>query len=665
MNSTKTIRILLVHPPVASPSIPPWSMVRTVSYLTEKGFSPEQYDANLDFFLNHLLTSKQLRSFDGLIDKKEKQGVFKKAGPETASLLSDLASEPEKWEQKIANVGDDLEVLRTENFFNPEICLKAFINIDSLLGLASLAYYPSCVQWRRFYNPAVENWNQVKTFIDDSSINPFLSLCRRGLTSMLKNSIPSLLILCVSGPEQLLAALTMASFGKKRYPELHVALMGGHKRFADVDAHVDTLLPESDPEPLLKLLARLSEGISSRYTSDHNFSDLRLKDYLCPSPVLPLWLLKDTDSGLIQPQIFRADLAEFQRAFNAKRFKNIDHRLEPAYIVKQASETTETEPSFCLSLSSHLDESIGREALALALKVGVRMIQWRNPSGPLKSLTQLLWDVSRAGIWNHVIVAEKQENSLEMELVRFMAANPNIVHSWIFRQSSDLPFVSFSDKLPVSAVYTQVSELSGCPFWHILNDPVYLLLYLSRYSAKNMLRWRVKDKEASFYELGKNIDYYFVKPRDLPEGYLDEICLMIEAGGSVDTALVRYNLERAFLIGYAMEHDVIVGNSSLKRPRTEYVEAVNRQAGLDLSNYLERGYTSVRPEYRGMGIGAKLLEGLTEKVGDMKLFSIISSDNVAAQKMALKNQTRLVATFYSKKLGKEVGVWMPEWMIED
>jgi len=95
------------------------------------------------------------------------------------------------------------------------------------------------------------------------------------------------------------------------------------------------------------------------------------------------------------------------------------------------------------------------------------------------------------------------------------------------------------------------------------------------------------------------------------------------------------------------------------------LEAVKRQAGLDLSNYLERGYTSVRPEYRGMGIGAKLLEGLTERVGDKKLFSIISSDNVAAQKMALKNQTRRVAIFHSKKLGKEVGVWMPEWMIED
>ena len=108
-----------------------------------------------------------------------------------------------------------------------------------------------------------------------------------------------------------------------------------------------------------------------------------------------------------------------------------------------------------------------------------------------------------------------------------------------------------------------------------------------------------------------------------------------------------------------------MGNSSLKRPRPEYVEAVSRQSDLNLSQYLERGYTSVRPEYRGMGIGAKLLEGLTKRVGNMKIFSVISADNVAAQKMALRNQTQQVATFYSKKLGKEVGVWMPAWMLED
>jgi GNAT superfamily N-acetyltransferase len=139
----------------------------------------------------------------------------------------------------------------------------------------------------------------------------------------------------------------------------------------------------------------------------------------------------------------------------------------------------------------------------------------------------------------------------------------------------------------------------------------------------------------------------------------------VEAGGSVATQWVRHNLERAFLIGYVMEQGVIVGNSSLKHPRREYVERVNRLAGLDISDYLERGYTSVRPEYRGLGIGTKLLEGLTARVGKRKLFSIITADNVGTQKIALRNKTKQVASFYSDRLGKEVGVWVPEWMIEN
>ena len=287
-----------------------------------------------------------------------------------------------------------------------------------------------------------------------------------------------------------------------------------------------------------------------------------------------------------------------------------------------------------------------------------------RPFRPIRALDQALWDVSRNGVWNHVMIPAGLESSLEQELVRFMAANPNIAHSWVRRKPPESPFespIKQTEQKP--GAYTQVAKLPGLPLWRGLNDPVYLLLYVNRHGVKKVIHWRVQDDGVSVHGLGENIVYHFVKPRDLPPEYLDEICRMIEAGGSVGTKWVRYNLERAFLIGYALEHDVIVGNSSLKRPRPEYVEAVNRQSGLDLSQYLERGYTSVRPEYRGMGIGTKLLEGLTERIGNKKLFSIIGADNVATQKIALRNKTRQVATFYSERLGKEVGVWIPEKML--
>jgi GNAT superfamily N-acetyltransferase len=117
------------------------------------------------------------------------------------------------------------------------------------------------------------------------------------------------------------------------------------------------------------------------------------------------------------------------------------------------------------------------------------------------------------------------------------------------------------------------------------------------------------------------------------------------------------------LVAYVEDQGVIVGNSSLKHPRSEYIEAVSEQSGIDLHNYLERGYTSVRPEYRGLGVGAKLLAGLTQRAGDYKIFSVIAENNIATRKMALRNRTRRVATFFSRRANKEMGVWIPEWMI--
>ena len=161
-----------------------------------------------------------------------------------------------------------------------------------------------------------------------------------------------------------------------------------------------------------------------------------------------------------------------------------------------------------------------------------------------------------------------------------------------------------------------------------------------------------------------NITFYYKKPYDLPGGYLDEICKLVEARGSVKTEFVRSNLERAYLIAYAMENEIIIGNSSLKHPRKEFIEQIKNITGFDFTNFVERGYTSVRPEYSGMGVGTRLLGGLTKRAGENKIFSIISEDNKATQKIAIRNNTKKIAVYFSENSGKKMGLWMPEHMIE-
>lgn len=159
--------------------------------------------------------------------------------------------------------------------------------------------------------------------------------------------------------------------------------------------------------------------------------------------------------------------------------------------------------------------------------------------------------------------------------------------------------------------------------------------------------------------------FYYTKPWLLPAGYMDEICRLVQAGGSVNTQFVRYNLEKAFLIAYAVENNIIAGISSLKHPRKEFIDRIYSITGLDFTNFLERGYTSVRPEYRSKGVGTKLLHGLTARAENYKIFSIISEDNKATQKIAIKNRTRKISTYYSENKKKNMGIWMPEHMIEE
>ena len=161
-----------------------------------------------------------------------------------------------------------------------------------------------------------------------------------------------------------------------------------------------------------------------------------------------------------------------------------------------------------------------------------------------------------------------------------------------------------------------------------------------------------------------DLAYYFSPPNDIDPRDMETICRLVEAGGSVQPKWVRFNLKRAFLIGYVLDKGEIIACSSLKEPRPELIQSVKEQTGLDLGGYLERGYTSVKPGYRGLGIATRLLSGLTARAGERKIYSIIGQDNVGGQKIALNNRTRQVAVYESEKTGKKLGVWIPEWMID-
>ena len=283
----------------------------------------------------------------------------------------------------------------------------------------------------------------------------------------------------------------------------------------------------------------------------------------------------------------------------------------------------------------------------------ISQIQWRL-TGSLPPL-QYFKAFSNVGIWNHLVFDDRAASRKNCATA---ARTPNIIHSWETGGSQ-------RSTRPLAGGYGQVPNLPGRPLWQAVTDPHLRFLLVDRLTKDRMIRMRVDDDGDRIVCIGENLDYRFVRPAQLPEGYLNIICEMIAAGGSVAATHVRANLQRAFLIGYVEDNGVLVANSSLKNPRAAYIENVRRQSGLDLNGYVERGYTSVRPEYRGMGIGTRLLEGLTRRAGQRKVFSVISEENTATQTIARRNRTRKVATYYSQKAGKPVGIWMPEGTIDN
>ncbi len=60
MTDPKQPHILLIHPPLASPAMPPGQPAQTAAHLDALGIPFELCDANIDFLCNHLLTLQHL-----------------------------------------------------------------------------------------------------------------------------------------------------------------------------------------------------------------------------------------------------------------------------------------------------------------------------------------------------------------------------------------------------------------------------------------------------------------------------------------------------------------------------------------------------------------------------------------------------------------------------
>ena len=154
-----------------------------------------------------------------------------------------------------------------------------------------------------------------------------------------------------------------------------------------------------------------------------------------------------------------------------------------------------------------------------------------------------------------------------------------------------------------------------------------------------------------------DIRYGFTRPDETPAAVLDQICDLVASSGGVGISWMGENLQKAFLIGYAIHEDRVVGTSTHKYPKEKYRKKIEAETGLDLSNFLERGYTAVDPEFRNRGIGLKVIQGLIEKSKGQKIYVTIDMNNPWPLKMTQRAGMVLAARFINERTGHELGVF--------
>jgi GNAT superfamily N-acetyltransferase len=577
--------VLLVHPPLICPAAPPLLPAITAARLRAAGASALLYDANHDFFLNHLLKPDSLKDCLASVHTRRDRGDYVRLGDALLlEQLADMETNPSDWEQRCGRITDAVAIMQEERFYGPAQYVAARGLIDWALDLASLAYFPYRLHWNGLHHPEAGTWDAALAICQDER-NPFHALEQRLLSLAQDHDV---LAFCLEQPDQLLPALNLRAAVMEQRPGLTMCFWGPGLNGVP-QAEGFQLLPGEDPAVLCAAL-----GLSD------------------PGPQPP-------------------------------EFDGLEGYLSP----EAAGGAVKT---YAAGSAPSLD------ALKEDYASGVSAVRWlAERETETQMLAAILRSAAKAGLWSQVDLAA----NAGPDLATWCAANPNLAHSVVQARPHASGFSGPPPAPPASEPKVGTLEpMPGRPVWRWLEQEAHLALYVRRHGVRQTRTYRVRD-DGSVYSLGQGVEYHFVHYPDLGEWHLQSILDLITSAGKVKPDWLRHNIERSFLVAYALEEGVMIATETLKHPRPEYIQKVRERTGLDFTKYLERGYIVVRPEYRGLGVGDYLVKGCLARAEGYKTFLTISAENETAKKMTYRHGTRFFLRYYSEEMGKEIELWTP------
>ncbi len=526
----------MIAPPVWTPIYPYLALPVLTAYLRGEGLSVSQYDASLDFFLNHLL----------------------KAGEWSAGQIRD-----------------------PEAFFEPLGLIQRLQETRRLLVSLSKRHSPLGFTFNSLRWPGAASLEEMRHLCDWGG-NPLLSFCEDRLARRIREEGPQIVGISLSTPHQLLPALTMSRFIKARFPEIHVVLGGKHclalhggflREPRLFQEFFDSLIPGQGERPLRALVEAMGSGGSLSGVPGVSFahdgavrvnpppSPLPLQDlphpdfhgldlgaYLVPRTFLPLRFSDGCYWGrctfcsrhqqgpprILPPSQAVEQMAHVARLYGVRDFALNDDCLPPPYVEAFCRKVLEEGLRVSIQLYGRPDRGFTRGRLEVMAEAGVKELRWGIESANPRILRlmdkgtdpdatlRILEDAAGLGIWNHacMILGFPTETRQEAEeTLSWIRDNRGVIHSfYVFefhlnnesriyeepeafgiREISPHPgpfstLASFKcdrgmDREEVGELVREarrslISETYRHPFWYYLRDREYLQLYLDRYGLE-------------------------------------------------------------------------------------------------------------------------------------------------------------------------------------
>jgi anaerobic magnesium-protoporphyrin IX monomethyl ester cyclase len=222
------MKIALIFPPQWAPTMPYLSVPILTAFLRSRGLDVEQRDLNVELY-DAFLSRRFVRQAVDLLRQD-----YGPNGDRTPVRPKIPDREAIRWAiNHGSELADQVEqakaVIRGPSFYEGPVSLNAFMTLTQALGVVSLPYFPTELEFTRFRSayPADESRSLLQS-VQDPLTNPFLGYFRSHVLPDLERSQPDIVGISIPTMNQMLAGMTLAYLIKQTGLNSHITVGGPH-----------------------------------------------------------------------------------------------------------------------------------------------------------------------------------------------------------------------------------------------------------------------------------------------------------------------------------------------------------------------------------------------------------------------------------------------------